>query len=179
VQTTATKISAAMETLDEQALQESQQQLALINNILDRPEIKRILDRIQLALPFLSDADCEYLTGTITKFRASSAHAAKCAVESSERDDLLFLIDRTKDLKDAICKLFDDLMFYIQFSRGMVDTSGLDEQQERAELRYKEILHIIANAYREMTNLPIIELPKIPTIAPQGTQKKHKKPYMG
>jgi hypothetical protein len=180
VSTTVTEIAVTnnipAETPEEKALRESKEQLVLINAILERPEIKRILDNLHVALPFLSDTDSEEMTVKIIKFRATSIHTAKSAAETLPGDDCSFLVGRTKNLKDTICKLFDDLLFYIKYTRG-IDSTALDEEQERTELRYIDICHIISNAYREMTNLPIIEMP-VRLIAPQGTQKKVKRPYI-
>jgi hypothetical protein len=165
------------EKQEEKSLREAKERLALINGILERPEMKRIMDNIPNTIPFLSDADSEKTTDTIRKFRAASAHTAMCASKTTARDDFSFLIDRTVDLKDSICEIFDDLMFYIQFTRG-VDKAEMSEKEEREELRYNEIIHIVANAYREITNLPTIEIPKLRTVVHQGAQRNSWKPHI-
>jgi hypothetical protein len=165
------------ETQEQKSLREAKERLILINNILERPEILRILDHVQVAIPFLSDIDSEKLTVTIRKFRAASAHTTMCAHKTTSRDDFSFLIDRTANLKDSICEIFDDLMFFIQFTRG-IDKTDLSEKEEREEIRYNEILHIIANVYREITNLPTIEMPRSRKIIHQGTQKSIWKPHI-
>lgn len=167
----ANGIKIPEETPNAKALREAKEQLILINGILERPEIKRILDNIQTSIPFLSDTDSRQLADKINKFHASSLHTAMCAAQTTPRDDFSFLIDRTKSLKDALCKIFDDVTFYIQFTRGAAKAE-MDEQEERAERRYIEILLIVANAYRELTNLPVIEMPKLCVLAHQGTAQK-------
>lgn len=161
------------EKLEVKVLREAKEQLDLINGILERPEMKRILDNIHATIPFLSDTDCRKMSDTINKFRAASAHTAMCAAQTTPRDDFSFLIDRTKSLKSSICEIFDDFMFYIQFTRG-INTAEMDEKEERAELRYNEIIHIVANAYRELTNIPTIEMPKSRSIIHQGTPQTSK-----
>ncbi len=167
----ADAIKIPQETPDAKALREAKEQLVLINGILERTEIKRILGNIHASVPFLSDTESRQLTEKINKFHASSQHTVMCAAQTTSRDDFSFLIDRTKSLKDALCKIFDDVTFYIQFSRGAAKAE-MDEQEERAERRYIEILLIVANAYRELTNLPVIEMPKLCVLAHQGTAQK-------
>ena len=170
---TEVKITNTIEIIEEiqedKFLQEAKEQLVLITDILERPEMKRILNNIHIAIPFLSDIDNKNITDKINKLRTFSAHTTMCA--SNHNDDFSFLINLTKSLKDMICKIFDDLIFFIQFTRGTYETEWNNDEREREEQRYIEIIHIVANAYREMTNLPIIEIPKR-FIAHQGAKKK-------